>query len=48
MISFNDLKAIALTLIFNFRHNHGWLFAFVGYLLGAIAMLRVLEAEGYL
>lgn len=38
-----DLKALALTLIYNFKHNHGWLFALIGYLAGAIMMLKVLK-----
>ncbi len=42
----SDLKAFALTLIYNFRHNHGWLFALVGYLAGAIMMLKVLKGMG--
>jgi len=38
-----DIKAIALTLVYNFRHNHGWIFALVGYFAGAIAMVKVLK-----
>lgn len=35
-----------MVLVFNLRNNHGWLFFLIGYIVGAFAMLHVLDEMG--
>ena len=40
------IKDRIVSMIYTFRYNYGWIFFLIGYLLGAIAMLYVLESGG--
>lgn len=42
------IKDRIISMIYAFRYNYGWIHFLIGYSLGAVATLYVLEAEGYI
>lgn len=43
-----NLRSKAITIIYTFRYNYGWLYFLIGYIVGGLAMLYVLESRGYI